>query len=42
MSQKNHSIEKQRYEALSTFRYKLRCFLRFSEDAARDEGITAL
>lgn len=42
MSQKNDPIGKQRYEALSTFRYKLRCFLRFSEDAARDEGITAL
>ncbi len=42
MSQKTASIDKQRYEALSTFRYKLRCFLRFSEDAARDEGITAL
>ena len=36
------SGEKQRYEALSNFRYMLRCFLRFSEDAARDEGITAL
>jgi len=42
MSQKTQSIDKQRYEALSSFRYKLRCFLRFSEDAARDEGITAL
>ena len=42
MSQKTNSIEKQRYEALSTFRYKLRCFLRFSEDAAREEDITAL
>ncbi len=42
MSQKKNPIEKQRYEALSTFRYKLRCFLRFSEDAAREEGITAL
>lgn len=34
--------DKQRYEALSDFRYQLRCFLRFSEDAARAEGITAL
>jgi DNA-binding MarR family transcriptional regulator len=42
MSQKIDPVEKQRYEALSTFRYKLRCFLRFSEDAARDEDITAL
>ena len=42
MSQRDRSIEKRRYEALSDFRYKLRCFLRFSEDAAREEGITAL
>ena len=42
MSQKTNSIEKHRYEALSDFRYKLRCFLRFSEDAAQEEGITAL
>jgi DNA-binding MarR family transcriptional regulator len=42
MPQNTRSNEKQRYEALSTFRYKLRCFLRFSEDAARDEDITAL
>lgn len=33
---------KQALEALSEFRYRLRCFLRFSEDAARREGITAL
>jgi DNA-binding MarR family transcriptional regulator len=36
------AVEKSRYEALSNFRYMLRCFLRFSEDAARVEGITAL
>jgi DNA-binding MarR family transcriptional regulator len=42
MSHKTNSIEKHRYEVLSTFRYKLRCFLRFSEDAAREEDITAL
>ena len=34
--------EKQRFEALSDFRFRLRSFLRFSEDAARDEGITVL
>jgi DNA-binding MarR family transcriptional regulator len=28
------------YEALSEFRYQLRRFLRFSEDAARAEGLT--
>ena len=33
---------KQRYEALSDFRYRLRTFLRFSEDIARAEGITVL
>lgn len=32
--------EKQRFEALSDFRFRLRSFLRFSEDAARAEGIT--
>lgn len=36
------AAEKQRLEALSEFRYQLRNFLRFSEDAARDEGITVL
>ena len=34
--------DKRRFEALSDFRYRLRSFLRFSEDAARDEGITVL
>ncbi len=34
--------DKQRFEALSEFRYHLRSFLRFSEDAARQQGITAL
>jgi DNA-binding MarR family transcriptional regulator len=29
-------------EALSDFRFRLRSFLRFSEDAARAEGITVL
>lgn len=35
-------IDKQRLEGLSLFRYRLRRFLRFSEDAARAEGITVL
>lgn len=42
MAERKGSTDKQRYEALSDFRYQLRCFLRFSEDAARAEGITAL
>lgn len=42
MGERKPATEKQRYEALSDFRYQLRCFLRFSEDAARAEGITAL
>ena len=33
-------FEKADYEALSAFRYALRRFLRFSEDAARAHGIT--
>lgn len=36
------AAEKQRFEALSDFRFRLRSFLRFSEDAARAEGITVL
>lgn len=42
MSNPSIATEKQRFEALSDFRFRLRCFLRFSEDAARDEGITVL
>ena len=38
----HRSVDKKRYEALSDFRFRLRSFLRFSEDAARDEGITVL
>ncbi|MGY8525767.1 MarR family winged helix-turn-helix transcriptional regulator [Paracidovorax citrulli] len=34
------NLEKQDFEALSDFRYQLRRFLRFSEDAARNEGVT--
>lgn len=35
-------VTKQNFEALSEFRYQLRRFLRFSEVAARAEGITLL
>lgn len=33
-------LTKQEFEALSDFRYQLRRFMRFSEDAARAEGVT--
>lgn len=33
---------KQQYERLSSFRWKLRSFLRFSEDACRGVGLTML
>lgn len=33
-------LDKRDFEALSDFRYQLRRFLRFSEDAAREEGLT--
>ena len=42
MSNHQAATEKQRFEALSDFRFRLRSFLRFSEDAARGEGITVL
>jgi len=42
MPNKPDLITKERLEAISEFRYRLRCFLRFSEDASRDAGITAL
>ncbi|MEO5737523.1 MAG: MarR family winged helix-turn-helix transcriptional regulator [Variovorax sp.] len=42
MSNQQSASEKQRFEALSDFRFRLRSFLRFSEDAARNEGITVL
>jgi DNA-binding MarR family transcriptional regulator len=35
-------LTKQDFEALSEFRFQLRCFERFSEDAAQAEGITPL
>jgi DNA-binding MarR family transcriptional regulator len=42
MASQRGSIDKQHFEALSDFRFRLRSFLRFSEDAARAEGITVL
>jgi len=35
-------LKKKDFEALSEFRYQLRRFLRFSEEAVRDEGVTPL
>ncbi|KAF1045074.1 MAG: hypothetical protein GAK35_01528 [Herbaspirillum frisingense] len=35
-------LQKNDFEALSEFRYQLRRFLRFSEDAAQGEGLTPL
>jgi DNA-binding MarR family transcriptional regulator len=35
-------MRKSDYEALAQFRYRLRLFLRFSEDACQSHGITAL
>ena len=34
------ALSKHDFEALSDFRYQLRRFLRFSEDAAQSEGVT--
>lgn len=39
---KNPSLSKKQFEALSEFRYQLRRFLHFSEEAAKSEGITPL
>jgi len=36
------TLRKRDYESLSDFRYHLRRFLRFSEEAARREGVTPL
>ena len=36
----NTPVSKAEYEALAAFRYGLRQFMRFSESAARDHGIT--
>jgi DNA-binding MarR family transcriptional regulator len=41
-SKKAPPLSKEALEALSEFRYRLRRFLRFSEEAARREGITVL
>jgi DNA-binding MarR family transcriptional regulator len=35
-------LTKNDFEALSDFRYELRRFLRFSEEAVREEGVTSL
>ena len=40
MAVKNNKITKAQYEVLAGFRYALRQFLRFSENAAQDAGIT--
>ena len=40
MASQRKSIGKQHFEALSDFRFRLRSFLRFSEDAAQAEGVT--
>jgi DNA-binding MarR family transcriptional regulator len=42
MTRKSRPLTKSDYEALSDFRYQLRRFLRFSEDAAQAEGLTPL
>ncbi len=42
MTTAKQTIGKQRLEAISDLRYRLRRFLRFSEDAAREAGITVL
>lgn len=42
MPKKHDHVDKLHLEALSDFRYRLRTFLRFSENAARGEGITVL
>jgi DNA-binding MarR family transcriptional regulator len=34
------TFSKEDYESLAEFRYALRCFLRFSENAARNAGLT--
>ena len=36
------TLRKKDYEALSDFRYQLRRFMRFSEEATRGEGVTPL
>lgn len=36
------TLSKKEFETLSEFRYRLRCFMRFSEQATRRNGITPL
>ncbi|HWU85352.1 MAG TPA: MarR family transcriptional regulator [Rhodocyclaceae bacterium] len=36
----SYTVKKTEFEALAEFRYQLRRFLRFSEDAAQAEGLT--
>jgi DNA-binding MarR family transcriptional regulator len=38
----DHSISKSQYEAIATFRYEMRRYLRFSEELTRKAGITPL
>lgn len=40
MSKSRKRLTKGEYESLSAFRYALRCFLRFSEEAAEAVGLT--
>ncbi len=40
MAMETHPVSEEEYVALAEFRYGLRRFLRFSEAAARDQGIT--
>jgi DNA-binding MarR family transcriptional regulator len=42
MTKKKASMTKADYELLSEFRYQLRRFMRFSEDAVQAEGMTPL
>jgi DNA-binding MarR family transcriptional regulator len=41
-ARRREPTEKEHYERLSSFRWQLRRFLRFSEDACRGEGVTML
>jgi DNA-binding MarR family transcriptional regulator len=42
VTRKPSAPTKETFEALSNFRYRLRMFMRFSEDAAAAQGITSL
>ena len=39
---RSRTLSKADFEKLAFFRYELRCFLRFSEDVTRSQGITVL